>query len=203
MICSASESEYEAKMNIRKIGLILGLKGVLAASSLITIAVALVVYSASVTVIPIQQFTIGSSSETWTVYVNEVNQDRYLPGGLSQPIFDSGNPNTYAFRVITDADKNCAVKVELTSAIDNGKFSNFDITVDYWTGITWAPATLYDSATGPTTIAEIDGLTPGATGYIQQGVSSTTYYLVKVNYSYDLVDDTTQITTTFQYTPLP
>lgn len=190
-------------MNIRKIGLILGLKGVLAISSLVTIAVALVVYSASVTVIPVQQFEIGSSSETWNVYVNEVNQNRYLPGGFSQPIFDPGDANTYAFRVITDADKNCAVKIELTSAIDSSKFSNFDIIVDYWTGAAWAPATLYDSATGPTTITEIDGLIPGAVGYIQQGVSTTTYYLVKVNYSYDLVDDTTQITATFQYTPLP
>jgi hypothetical protein len=190
-------------MNIRKIGLILGLKGILAVSSLITIAVALVVYSASVTVIPTQQFTIGSSSDSWAIYVNEVNQVRYLPGGFSQPIFDSGDTNTYAFRVVTDVDKTCAVKIELNSAMDSGKFSTFDITVDYWTGVAWASATLYDSASGPTTIAEIDGLSPGTAGYIQQGTSTTTYYLVKVTYSYDLVDDTTQATATFQYTPLP
>ncbi|MHA2407260.1 MAG: hypothetical protein ACXACA_02675 [Candidatus Ranarchaeia archaeon] len=179
-------------MKIRKIGVILGLKGVLAVSSLMTIAVALVVYSASVTVTPIQQFTIGSSSDSWTIYVNEVNQTRYLPGGTSQPVFDSGDTGTYAFRVVTDTDKVCAVRIELTSAMDSGKFSNFDITVDYWTGATWASATLYDSATGSTTITEIDGLSAGAAGYIHQGLSTTTYYLVKVTYSYDIVDDLTQ-----------
>ena len=29
------------------------------------------------------------------------------------------------------------------------------------------------------------------------------YYLVEVTYSSDLVDETTQVTVTFQYTPLP
>jgi hypothetical protein len=190
-------------MKIRKIGIVLGLKGYLAIGSLITIGLALVAYSTSVTVTPIQQFTVGSSSDSWTIYVNEIDQIRYLPGGFSETTFDSGDPNTYAFRVITDAEKTCAVKIELTSAVDSGKFSNFDITVDYWTGTSWAPATLYDSATGTTTITEIDGLSLGAAGYIHQAVSSTTYYLVKATYSYDLVDDTTQITTIFQYTPLP
>lgn len=190
-------------MKIRKIGAILGLKGLLALASLSTIALALVVYSASVTVTPTLQFTIGSSSDSWTIYVNEIDQARYLPGAFSQPVFDSGDSSTYAFRVVTDADKVCAVKIELTSAMDSGKFSNFDITVDYWTGAAWTSVTLYDSATGITTITEIDGLSVGAAGYIQQAVSTTTYYLVKVTYSYDLVDDATQITTTFQYTPLP
>ena len=190
-------------MGIRKISLIIGIKGILAVFSLISIALALVTYSASVTVAPTQQFTIGSSSDSWTVYVNEVDQVRYLPGAFSQPTFDPADVGSYAFRVATDGDKACAVKIELTSPMDSGKFSNFDITVDYWTGAAWAPITLYDSATGPATITAIDGLSVGATGYTQQGVSTTTYYLVKGTYSYDLVDDTTQVTATFQYTPLP
>jgi hypothetical protein len=181
----------------------LGLKGYLATGSLLTIALALVIYSASVTVNPTQQFAVGSSSDSWTIYVNELNQMRYLPGGFSEPAFDSGNPSTYAFQVATDAEKMCAVKIELISSMDSGKFSNFDITVDYWTGAEWAPATLYDSATGTITITEINGLSVGASGYIHQAVSTTIYYLVKATYSYDLVDDTTQITATFQYTPLP
>ena len=76
-------------------------------------------------------------------------------------------------------------------------------TIEYWDGASWIPATIYDSATGSTTITEIDGLTSGSAGYIQQDVSLSTYYLVKVSYSYDLVDDSTQITANFQYTPLP
>ena len=190
-------------MNVRKIGLILGLKGFLAICSLVSIAIALVTYSASVTIIPTQQFAIGSSSESWNIYVNEVDQDRYLPGGPSIPVLNPADLNTYAFSVVTDASKSCAVKIELTSAMDNSKFSKFDITIEYWDGASWIPATIYDSATGSTTISEIDGLTSGSAGYIQQDVSLSTYYLVKVSYSYDLVDDSTQITANFQYTPLP
>ena len=190
-------------MKNRKIGLILGLKGFLAVSSLITIAIALVIYSASITVTPTQQFTIGSSSDSWTLYVNEINQARYLPGGSSQPVFNPSDTGTYAFRVVTDADKLCAVKIELTSVMDSGKFSNFDITVDYWNGAAWVSATIYDSASGSSTIAGINGLSVGAAGYIHQDVSMTTYYLVKATYSYDIVDDVTPITTAFQYTPMP
>jgi hypothetical protein len=190
-------------MRVKKVGLILGLKGFLALLSLVSIAVALVTYSTSVTVNPIQQFTIGSSSDSWSIYINEIDQVRYLPGASSQPTFDSSDLNTYAFKVSTDADKTCAVKIELLSPMDSGKFSNFDITIDYWSGFGWVSAILYDSATGSTTITEIDGLSAGASGYIHQDVSTTVYYLVKATYSYDVVDDTTQITTTFQYTPLP
>ena len=188
---------------IKKIGALLGTKGVLSVASLMTIAVALVVYSAAVTINPTQQLSMGASSDSWTVYINEINEVRYLPGGDSEPTFDSGDTGTYAFRVATDANKDCAVKIELTSAMDSSKFSNFDITASYWTGAAWASATLYDAATGSTTITEIDGLSAGAAGYIHQTASTTTYYLIKVTYSYDLGDTTTQVTATFQYTPLP
>jgi len=187
---------------IKKIGAVLGVKGVLSVASLMTIAVALVVYSAAVTINPTQQFTIGASSDTWNVYVNEVDEVRYLPGGDSEPTFDSGNTSTYAFRVVTDASKVCAVKIELTSAMNTSKFSEFTITANYWTGAAWASATLYDSNTGSTTITEIDGLSAGDAGYLHQTASADVYYLVEVSYSYDLVDDTTQVTANFQYTPL-
>ena len=184
---------------IKKIGALLGIKGALAIASLTTIALALVVYTASVTMAPTTQFTLGASTADWTVYVNEVNEVRYLPGGNSAPVDNSA----YAFRVVTDADKVCAVQIELTSAMDSALFSNFDITVSYWVaGTGWVSATLYDSATGGSPISSIDGLTTNA-GYIQQAASTGRYYLVEVTYSYDLLDETTQITTTYQYTPLP
>jgi hypothetical protein len=40
-------------------------------------------------------------------------------------------------------------------------------------------------------------------GYIHQDISTTTYYEIKVNYSYDTVDETTKVSVTFKYTPLP
>jgi hypothetical protein len=187
----------------RKLLAILGVKGILSVASLTTIALALVVYTAALTVNPTQQFTIGAASSSWTVYVNDVSQARYFPGGFSQPAFDAGSTNTYAFKVVTDGNKACAVKIELTSAIDSGKFSSFIITAQYWTGSAWADAILYDAATGSNPKASINGLTSGDTAYIHQATSTITYYLIKVTYSYDLVDATTQVTATFRYTPLP
>jgi hypothetical protein len=184
---------------IKKIGAVLGIKGVLAIASLTTIAVALVVYTASVTMAPTMQFTLGASTDSWTVYVNEVNEVRYLPGGDSAPVDDT----TFAFRVVTDADKVCAVQIELSSAMDSALFSNFDITVSHWvSGTGWVSTQLYDSATGGSPISSIDGLTTNP-GYVQQAASNDVVYLVEVTYSYDLVDTTTPITATFQYTPLP
>jgi hypothetical protein len=187
---------------VKKIGAILGIKGVLSIASLATIAVALVVYTVAVTITPTQQLTVGASSASWDVYINELNEVRYLPGGHSEPTFDSGDTATYAFNVVTDSSKVCAIKIDLTSEMDDTRFSNFDITVYSWTGSAWASATLYNSNTGTTTITEIDGLSAGASGYLHQSAGSNVYYMVKVTYSYDLVDTTTLITATFRYTPL-
>jgi len=49
---------------------------------------------------------------------------------------------------------------ELTSAMDQTKFSSFDITiVSSTTGGTWNAETLYTSATGTTTLASLNGFT--------------------------------------------
>lgn len=193
---------------IKKLWTILGLKGFLCFVSLTMIALALVTYTASVTITPTQQFTVGATSASWTVYTNDVNETRYLlgsgsPAGSSEPTFNASDSETYAFKAVTDADKVCAVKIELTSAVNSSKFSKFQITVKYWNGSVWGAETLYDAATGSSPKSYIDGLTFGDSGYIHQGPSETTYYLLKVVYSYDLTDETTQTTATFQYTPLP
>lgn len=196
-------------MKIRKkLCAILGVKGVLSLSSLVITALALVAYTATVTMTPTVQFTNGATSATWTVYVNDVNEIRSLPGsgapaGSAEPTFNAGDSSTYAFRVVTDADKVCAVKIDLTSAVNGSKFSNFNITTRFWTGAAWADETIYDAATGSTVKSYIDGLSAGDAGYIHQDVSTTRYYLIRVNYSYDLVDETAQVTVTFQYTPTP
>jgi hypothetical protein len=186
---------------IRKIRALLGIKGLLAIASLTSIALALVVYTTAVTINPASQFTLGTTSDTWTAYVNEVNEVRYLPGGDTQPSDNSA----YAFRA-TSNGKACAVQIELTSAVDSSLFSNFEIRAYQWVPATstWAAATLYDSATGGSSIGYIDGTDPTpAVGYIQQGASSDLYYLIYVTYSYDLQDTLNPITVTFQYTPLP
>lgn len=190
-------------MGLREIKAILGVKGILCITSLAMIALALVAYTAVVTLNPTRQFVVGATSGSWMIYVNDVDRVRYLPGGLMEPTFNADDPNTYAFKVATDASQACAVKIELASTVDSSKFSKFQITVKYWTGNTWADEPLYDAPTGSTTKPYINGLTAGDAGYIHQDPSTTKYYLVKVTYSYDLVDEAAQITVAFQYTPLP
>ncbi|MCW4020970.1 MAG: hypothetical protein NWF14_07065 [Candidatus Bathyarchaeota archaeon] len=192
----------------RKLQMVLGLKGLLCLFSMMTIAVALISYTADVTINPIQQLTQGATTATWTVYVNDVDEVRYLPGtgtpaGSVEPDLDAADPGTYAFNVVTDGDEVCAVKIELTSAVSSSKFSRFEIRVKYWQGQDWRDETLYDAATGSTTKSYIDGLTGGDAGYVHQDASITMHYLIYVTYSYDLVDETSPITVTFQYTPLP
>ncbi|MEM3464165.1 MAG: hypothetical protein QW667_06905 [Candidatus Bathyarchaeia archaeon] len=187
----------------KKLWTTLGAKGFLCIAAMIAIVLSLVAYTATVTITPTQQFTIGATTSSWTVYVNDVNENRYLPGGSTEPTLNTSDANTYAFKVVTDANQVCAVKIELLSPVDSNKFSNFNITVKSSTGGAWADETLYAAATGSTTKPYIDGLISGDAGYIHQAASTTKYYLIKVTYSYDKVDETAEIEVTFQYTPLP
>ncbi len=193
---------------IRKLGAILGVKGLLCIASLIVVASALVTYTATVSISPANQFTIGATTASWTVYINDLNETRFLPSsgipaGSQEPTFNAANSSTYAFMVMTDPTRVCAVEIELTSPVNSSKFSNFKIMAKYWNGTAWIDDILYDAATGSTSKSHIDGLNSTDNGYVHIPTSSTRYYLITVEYSYDLVSDTTQIITTFQYTPLP
>ncbi len=192
----------------RKLGAILGVKGFLCLASLTAIVLALVTYTAPVAITPIAQFTVGATTASWAVYVNDINETRNLPGsgspaGSQTLMFNNSDSSTYAFKVVTDAAQVCAVKIELTAAVNSSKFSKFETTAKYWNGSAWAGETLYTAATGSTVKSYINGLAFGDAGYIHQGTTTTRYYLVIVTYSYDLVDETSLITAIFQYTPLP
>ena len=195
----------------RKLRAILGVKGFLCLASLIMVVLALVTYTAVITITPTKQFNIGATTDSWTVYINDVDEVRYLPSsgtpaGSDPPVGSPvGDSTKYAFNVTTDAGGACSVKIELTSAVDNTTFSKFEIKVKWWntTAAAWEDATLKDAETGGLDKSFIDGLTAGDVGYIQHAASTTTCYLIWVTYSYDLVDTTTDVTVTFQYTPLP
>ena len=126
-----------------------------------------------------------------------------MPGDFSEPTLNTSDTNTYALKVVTDSNKVCAVKIELTAAVNSSKFSNFEVTVRSSTGGAWSDETLYAASTGATTKTYVDGLVSSDAAYIHQAVSTTKYYEIKVTYSYDKVDETAQIAITFQYTPLP
>ena len=186
---------------VRTFYAVLGSKGLLCLASWVMIAIALISFTANVSINPTQQFTIGATTDTWTIYINDVDKLRYLPGGFTQPTLNASDPKTYAFKISTDANQVCALKIELTSPVNSSKFSKFQITAKNWNGTSWINETLYQQPTGSATKPYIDGLTPSDTAYIHQALTTTKYYLITVQYSYDLTNETTQITVNFQYTP--
>lgn len=197
---------------MRKLRAILGVKGSLCLLSLAMVVLALVAYTAQVTITPTKLFTIGATTDSWTVYVNDYNETRYLPNNGSTPDGSFppngppalASPNSFAFHVSTGADKACAVNITMSTPADNNTFSSFQITVKNWAGLAWNDIDIYDAPTGGNIKSFIRGT--NATndfGYVQHPVSASTYYVICVTYSYDLVDTTSQVTVEFQYTPLP
>ncbi len=198
------ERGTSSKAKLRKLFVSLIIEGLICLICLASVSFALVTYAKALTISPMQQLSVGTATATWTIYVNEVNQVRYMPGGFSEPTLSTGDTSTYAFKVATNANNVCAVKVELTSAMDVSKFSQFDITVLSSTAKgTWSTAPLYAAPTGGATKAFINGLIPGDAAYIHQDASTTKYYLIQVTYTYDPSADNTQtqIPATFMFTP--
>lgn len=201
-------------MKFKKLGAVLGAKGILCIAALTIVALALVSYTSTVTITPVKQLTLGATTDDWTIYVNDVDQERYLPGegtpaGSTVPATaPDGGSDTYAFNVTTDVGRSCAVNITLTSPLTNlQNFSKFQITVMFWnttpSPATWEAVTIYNAPTGGSEKSYIDGLT-GDFGYIRQSAGTATrYYLIKVTYSYDLEDSETPISVSFNYTPLP
>jgi len=197
---------------LRKLRAILGVKASLCLFSLAMVVLALVAYTAQVTIHPTKLFTVGATTDSWTVYVNDYNETRYLPNNGTAPAGSLppdgppaiGDTSSYAFYVSTGADKACAVNITMSTPADNNTFSSFQITVKNWTGLAWNDIDIYDAPTGGNIKSFIRGT--NATndfGYVQHPVSASTYYVICVTYSYDLVDTTSIVTVTFQYTPLP
>ncbi len=169
----------------------------------IAVAVTLSSYTTTLTITGVKQLSQGASTSSWTVYVNEQNQIQYVPGATSEPIFNPDDTSTYAFNVTTDANKACSVEINLALPVSSD-FSSFEITVLYWTGSAWSSAQLYTTATGSTPLTFIDGTMSSTSGYIQQAVSTSTYYLVEVTYTYTQANPpNTPYTVDFVFTPLP
>jgi hypothetical protein len=191
------------KGKLTKLFVSLGIKGILCIICLASVTAALVTYTSTITATPMMQLTQGATTAIWNLYVNEVDQVRYLPGGFQEATVSGSDTSTYCFEVTTDANKACAVKIQLVSAMDTSKFSRFDITVRSSTGEGWSNETIYTTSTGSSVKAVINGLTADDAAYVHQDVSATKYYEVRVTYSYDKVDSEEAIPVTVQLTPLP
>ncbi len=169
----------------------------------IAVAAELSSFTTTVTIHGVKQLSQGASTSSWNVYVNDVNQVQYVPGNTTEPTLNPDDTNTYAFNVTTDAYRACSVEINLAEPVSSD-FSSFQITVLNWTGSAWSPATLYTTATGSTPLTYIDGTIADTSGYIQQPVSTSTYYLVAITYTYDQTSPPgTPYTVDLQFTPLP
>ncbi len=198
------EKYMSNKNKLKKLPRSLIIKGLICLICLASVSFALLTYANALTLSPTTQFNAGTSTASWIIYVNEVNQARYMPGGFSEPTLNTGDTSTYAFKVVTNANNVCAVKVELTSAMDETEFPNFEVTILSSTGQGgWSTEPLYASSTGGTTKAFINGLIQGDAAYIHQGVSTTKYYLIQVTYTYVPSADNSQthIPASFMFTP--
>ena len=191
------------KSKLLKLLVSLGAKGILCIICLASVGAALVTFSTAVTLTSTVQLTQGVNTAAWTIYVNEQNLIKYIPGGAAELTLDTGNTATYSFKVVTDANKVCAVQVGLVAAVDDTKFSKFDITVRSSTGEGWSDETLYAASTGTGTKAAVNGLVADDVAYIHQAESTTKYYEVKVTYSYDLLSSDAGIGLTLNTIPLP
>jgi len=191
---------------MRKIRLLIGVKGILSIACLTTVALALVVYTASVTMNPTLQFSQGANEVTLDLYLNEVDQVRYMPGGTAEPTLpEDTDLTTHAFKVVTDGNRVCAVAINIQSAVSS-RFSKFDIRVKYWVDGTpgsWQYADLFESAKGSVPKTWINGGDAIDIGYVYQGPSLTRYYILEVTYTYDISDeaDFAQETAVFEFTP--
>ena len=131
---SCTLNDILKKSKLVKLFFSLCINGIICLICLASVVVALVDYQGTVTTSPTRQLTVGTITDAWTIYVNEVNQVRCVPDQFTTPTLDTDNTGTYSFKVVTDANKVCAVKVELVTAMDPLKFSKFDITVSSSTG---------------------------------------------------------------------
>ncbi len=166
----------------------------------ISVAVTLFHYTTTISITGVQQLTQGANSLSWTVYQNEVGTE-YVPQGAVDEAYSPTNSSTYAFSVTTDSHENCSVEINLQTAVSTD-FSSFEITVLSWTGSAWTSAQLYTTATGSTPLTYIDGTMPSTAGYIQQTISTTTSYLVEINYAYTPPTSGSYMVD-LQFTPMP
>lgn len=191
----------------------LGLKGIICLAALIVIVVAQLTYTATVNInVGTTEFSQGKSTESWTIYPNDIDKFRYLPGagtgGNATPTFNAGDSNTWAFKATTDTVKGMAIKIELVDYTKTENFTKFEITAIWYntTASAWESAQLYDGATSSAgTKALINGTSSADHGYIHQERATsgtlTRHYLIKVTYSYET--EAAGPSVQFKYTPTP
>jgi hypothetical protein len=149
--------------NFKKLKLALGINGIIALICLGIFVVALITYTTTTSQTPVKQFYQGITSDSWNIYLNEQNCVRYLPGispenvlPPSQPV--DGETSTYAFKIVTDSYRVCAVDVRLSEEANSTLFSRFDIQALFWntTATAWEVVPIFSGPTGDENSTSID-----------------------------------------------
>ncbi len=192
----------------RKLPWILTGKALIATGSIAMVALALVTYTATVTLNFSAFFVQGmGNTASWTLSTS--SGTRYLPGNQANAGTNTpGAPaqtNTTSFAFYTITGKGY-VKINLAANVPTADFNSYRIFVLTFNTTTWNNATLYASSTYSTTghiVGGIDGTGVNAsalTAYLLIGQAAQVFYAIQVNYILAPTPGAST-TTTFNYTP--
>ncbi len=184
----------------RKLPWILTGKSLLAVGSIAMVALALVTYSATITITFSPFFTLGLNTSAWTT--NTASGSRYLPGNTAVP----GTPGpitattTFAFSTITGGGY---VQIGTSTAAKTTDFSSFKIFVLVFNSTTWNNATIYTTSAFSTVLSGgVDGTNTATSGFIHiVSAQPQTYFAIQVNYVLVGTPADTSANVVFAYTP--
>lgn len=184
----------------RKLPWILTGKSLLAVGSIAMVALALVTYTATITITFSPFFTLGQATGAWTT--NTSSGTRYLPGNTVIP----GTPGpvtattTFAFSTITGGGY---VQIGTSTAAKTTDFSSFKIFVLVFNSTVWNNATMYTSSTFGTVLSGgVDGTSTANSGFIHiVSAQPQTYFAIQVNYILVGTPADPSANVVFAYTP--
>lgn len=183
----------------KKLAWLLTGKSLLAIASMMTVALALVTYSATLTLTINPFFKVGLNSINWSVTTS--TGARYLPNGASIPGTPSDPPtSSFAFRTQTGSGW---VQVGTSTQAKPADFLSFRIFVLTWNSSSWNNATLYvDNTFLVPLVGGIDGTSASSVGYLHVSTGAPlVFYAIQVNYILAPTPADTSTTVVFSYTP--
>lgn len=184
----------------RKLPWILTGKAALAVGSIAMVALALVTYTATITITFSPFFTLGQATGAWST--NTASGTRYLPGNTVIP----GTPGpvtattTFAFSTITGGGY---VQVGTSTAAKPTDFQSFKIFVLVFNSTVWNNATIYTSSAFTSVLSGgVDGTNTATSGFIHVVAGQPqTYFAIEVIYILQGTPADTTANVVFAYTP--
>lgn len=183
----------------RRLAWLLTAKTLLAIVGIVTVALGLVTYSATLTLTISPFFKEGLNPISWRMTTS--SGSRYLPGNNTIPGTPTDPPtNSYAFETQTGAGW---VKVGTSTQAKVTDFLSFKIFVLTWNSSSWNNATQYTDTTFLVPlVGGINGTSASSVGYLHISTGTPqVFYAIQVNYVLAPSPADNSTTVTFSYTP--